>query len=61
MYSSLLTPRENAYLAALNARNGMAEATRLMLAKAEVNGLKPAERDELLVCSRIANEKMRIK
>lgn len=57
MYNSLLTPRENAYLAALNARNGMAEATRLMRA----NELKPADRDELLICSRIANEKMRIK
>jgi len=46
------------FLKALNSRNGKAEATRLLLRNGYGGKLTPQDRDELLICSRIANAKI---
>lgn len=46
------------FLKALNKRNGKAGATRLLLHHGYGGKLTPQDRDELLVCSRIAQAKI---
>lgn len=48
----------DAFLKALNERNGRAEATLLIFTVGFKGKLSQAERDELLTCSRIAKAKV---